>query len=128
MTRHVAWSLALTGLLAAGCVSDPWTIYDSSLYTTLREPSPETYAAHLDLLLLLVDRREAQGQAPPPGICAESAFYLHRAGRTSEASAYLAREKRYYPESGLVVAALGRLIAGERAIPNGDGEHEEKTP
>ena len=128
MTRSATLFPVLIALLACGCAGDPWEAYDSSLYSTLREPSPETYAAHLALLLRLVEEREAQGKVPPPGICAESAFYLHRVGRSSEASAYLARETRHYPESGPVVSALGRLIDGKSALRTEGARPQEKTP
>ncbi len=129
MTKNVTLTLTLALLaFGSGCAGDPWKAYDASLYTTLREPSPETYATHLALLLRLVEQREAQGKTPPPGICAECAFYLHRVGRTSEASTYLAKEKQHYPEATPVVSALERLIAGRPAIERNDGQPEEKTP
>ncbi len=112
-------------VVASGCAADPWAAYDLSLYTVLREPSAETYAAHLELLLRLIEVRESRGEKPPPGICAECAFYLHRAGRTSEAANYLAKEKLHYPESAQIVAAEERLISGRRAIqlaPEASGE------
>ena len=127
MPKTAALVLALLAY-GSGCAGDPWQADDASLYTTLREPSPETYTTHLALLLRLVEQREAQGKAPPPGICAECAFYLHRVGRTSEASTYLAKETQHYPEASSVVSALERLIAGRSAIQTNDGQPEEKEP
>jgi hypothetical protein len=103
-------------LLGSSCVSsDPWDGYPESLYLTMREPSPETANAHLELLIELTARAESRGQKPPPGLCAEAALYLARAGRSGEARQMLAREQSAYPESATFVGVLTKLIEGDPA-------------
>ena len=91
----------------------------------MREPSAETYESHLTLLQRVVDSRESKGKKPPPGICAECAFYLHRLGRSSEAATFIAKEKEHYPESTPIVSALDRVISGKRALEGSEDTNNE---
>ena len=100
----------------SSCRGDTLQRYETSLYTVLREPSPEHTAEHAEFLTEAVREAEAEGRKPPPGICIECALYLERTDRTGEAQEFLDRELRYYPESAVVVAVMVRLLAGKAPL------------
>ena len=106
------------GLLVVlpGCGGSTLQKYETSLYTVLREPSPEHTAEHAEFLEQAVLKAEAEGRKPPPGICIECALYLDRIVRGGEAQEFLDRELRYYPESAVIIAVMVRVLAGEAPL------------
>ena len=102
-------------LTLSGC-QPAWLRYENSVYASIKESNQEAFAAHAVLLKEVIEEREAEGRKPPPGVCAEYAYYLARLGRGEESHTYLAKEVLYYPESRVFVAALERLIAGEDKV------------
>jgi hypothetical protein len=124
------------GVILAGC-TPAWQLYEVSEYTVFRTPGVESFEAHARLLARVIDQAESQKQRPPPGICAEHAFYLWRLGHIDEAVAALEKEERYYPESRVFAEAQRRLVTGggsaieppaapreETGGGTGDGDHE----
>lgn len=105
-------ALALIAILTLGACQTPWGRYDETLYSSVFEPSEQTIERHIQTL-----EGFAAWEVPPPGFCAELAYYLVLAGRETEADAWLERELVLWPESAMVVAALRNLI--------GDSDEEE---
>lgn len=99
------------GLILTGC-TPAWQLYEVSAYTVFRTPGTESFEAHARLLGRVIDQAESRKEKPPPGICAERAFYLWRLGRIDEAVAALEKEERYYPESEVFTTAEKRLVTG----------------
>jgi hypothetical protein len=114
MTSKRLW-LLLVSVLCAGC-AESWTVYEDSLYESLRVPGKESYASHAELLGRIVEEREQAGRKPPPGVFAEYGMYLARTGRTQDAARYFRAEKEAYPESATFVSAMERAIEGRRAF------------
>ena len=81
--------------IAAGCANDPWTRYEMSLYSALKYPGQETLESHATLLREIIVSAEKKKLRPPPGICAEFAFYTAQLGKTDIARKALAREIHY---------------------------------
>jgi len=100
-----------TMLLAASCAS-PWERYDSSLFSSVFEPNQQTIDGHISNLETLT-----AWEVPPPGLCAELAYFLALAGRNSEAQVWLDRELQVWPESAMVVEALRKLIEEPQPEP-----------
>lgn len=113
----------VAGVILAGC-TPAWQLYEVSAYTVFRDPGTESFADHAHLLERVIDQAEARQEKPPPGICAERAFYLWRLGRIDEAVAALEKEEQYYPESHVFAAAQRRLVTGGRAIDEADAAGE----
>jgi hypothetical protein len=105
-------ALALV-LFAVGCRS-AWNRHDESLYTVMKEPSPETTLAHAILLKQILDAAEAAHRRPPAGMCAEYAYYQAKLGRLAEARPYLKREAEHYPEAKKFLEAFSRFLEGVR--------------
>ena len=112
----LARAFLIFAALFAGCRGDTLQRYETSLYTVLREPSPEHTAEHADFLEKAILEAEAEGRKPPPGICIECALYLDRTDRSGQAQAFLDRELRYYPEAEALVAVMVRLFAGKAPL------------
>ena len=112
-------------LIAAGCVSDPWTRYETSLYSALKYPGQETMQSHAHLLREIIVSAEEKKLRPPPGICAEFAFYTARLGEADIARKALAREMHYYPEATRFVAVVARMLDGPEPEPEETGEKTE---
>ena len=100
--------------IGAGCASDPWTRYDMSLYGALKYPGEETLESHATLLREIIVSAEKKKLRPPPGICAEFAFYTARLGKIDIARKALAREVHYYPESSKFVAIVTKMLDGPK--------------
>jgi hypothetical protein len=113
--RILALALLSTFVLMAGCASS-WERYDESLYLSIKEATPEAYESHARLLAAIIAESYESGVKPPPGICAEYAFYLARLQRPKEGEVYLAKEVEYYPESQTFVAVLKRLMEGANNV------------
>lgn len=111
--------------LAAGCASDPWTRYEMSLYSALKYPGQETMQSHARLLKEIIVSAEEKKLRPPPGICAEFAFYTARLGKTDIARKALVREIHYYPESAKFVAVVTRMLEGPKPEPQKTEEKSE---
>ena len=112
--------------IVAGCASsDPWARYDMSLYGALKSPGEETLESHATLLREIIVSAEKKKLRPPPGICAEFAFYTARMGKTEIARKALAREVHYYPESSKFVAIVTKMLDGPKPEPAETGESPE---
>jgi hypothetical protein len=99
-------AVALLSIFALGACQTPWGRYDETLYSSVFQPSEQTISRHIQTL-----EGFTAWEIPPPGFCAELAYYLVLAGREAEADAWLERELMLWPESAMVVAALRNLIA-----------------
>jgi hypothetical protein len=111
-------ALLLTfSLLTIVSCQTPWDRYDESLYTAVFDPSEESLARHIQTL-----EGFTNSESPPPGLCAELAYYLALAGRNAEAEAWLDRELALWPESSKVVSALRSLITSNPEPSSEDGE------
>ncbi len=104
-------------LMAASCQT-AWDRYDESLYASVFEPSPSTYENHIRSLEAL-----AATDPPPPGLCAELAYYLVLAEREDEAHLWLDRELEHWPESVVIVSALHKFLV-ETPIAEAGGEKQ----
>jgi hypothetical protein len=101
--------LALVGL--AGCASDPYGRYPDSLYASLKDDTREARSAHAALLERVIAWSDEQGRPPPPGVCAELAYYRTRLGQRDQAEALLAREEASYPESARFLTMVRKVLA-----------------
>jgi hypothetical protein len=108
--------LALAALPAGGCAADRWPDYDASLYRRLKENSAASVQDHLALLKQIIDRSEARGERPPPGVYAEYGYGLAAAGNLEGGLVFLDRETASYPESQTFVVVLKRVVAGDRKV------------
>ena len=113
---------ALLAALLAGCASDPFSSYPSSLYDVIEEGSVDARYDHVELLGKIVAHNEKLGRPPPPGILAELAWYKASLGEASEVADLLARERELYPESGTFVTVVEKLLLGP------EEEEMEKKP
>ena len=114
------------GVILTGC-TPAWELYEVSAYTVFRSPGKESFAEHALLLERVIEQAEARQEKPPPGICAESAFYLWRLGHIQEAVAALEKEERYYPESHTFAVAQKRLVTGGSTIESPGAARKETT-
>lgn len=109
----------LIALAACSCQTQ-WDRYDESLYASVFEPSEQTLSRHIQTL-----EGFASWEAPPPGLCAELAYYLALAGRGDESAVWLDKELAHWPESVKVVEALRSLI--QESPVDSDPEEEVKS-
>ncbi len=112
--RFRSW-LLVAPVFCFGC-AESWTMYEDSLYESLRVPGKESYSRHAELLGKIVEERQRAGRKPPPGVLAEYGLYLARTGRTQDAARYFRAEKEAYPESAAFVTAMERTIEGHGAF------------
>jgi hypothetical protein len=116
-STHARWAiLALATLATGGCAADRWPDYDASLYRRLQENSAQSVQDHLALLKQIIDRAEARGERPPPGVYAEYGYGVAMAGNVEVGLLYLDRETTSYPESRTFVLVLKRVVAGDRKV------------
>ena len=118
--------LLIVPLLCAACASSPWDDYQSSLYDSLDVGTKEARNDHAALLTKLVVASEAAGGRPPPGVCAELAFYRSRLGEAGEVDRLLALEEQHYPEAKRFLDAMRRVLVGPEPEDEEEGEEEEE--
>jgi len=119
------FALATAMLVAAttpSCSAPSLEVYDETLYDYLKYATPESLDAHVGTLEDLVERSDARGKTPPPGICAEYGYYLSLRGEPERGYALLLREKELYPESERFVNVLIRIASGEEPIDEAPGD------
>lgn len=104
--------IAVIIFLFLGSCQTAWDRYDESLYASVFEPNPNTYEQHIRSIEAL-----ASGATPPPGLCAEMAFYLALSGREGEADLWLQRELEHWPESAKVVHGIHALVNPDSEKP-----------
>lgn len=123
MNASAAALVLCCGLVLVGC-GHSWNDYDMSLYRSMKDSSPQAQEAHAQLLSYLIEQSEQDGCKPPPGICAEYAYYLGKLQKSPQAPEYLAKELTHYPESAIFVQVMQRLMEGAKHVfttpPAGD--------
>lgn len=103
--------IVLLGAAAGGCATPgqyEWNQYDQRLYDYYKTPtSADAFVSGMEPH---VQKLEASGKRPPPGMYAElGTFYLKR-GDTKTASLYYGKEMVAWPESkGLMTALITNI-------------------
>ena len=105
-------------LLLPSCQST-WDTYEISSHQTIAAPGPESYEAHVSHLT-----KKVEGDAPPPGLCAEMAYFLVLLGRPGEADVLFAREVDIWPQSEKFVLGLRRSLGIEGPLVSQANESE----
>lgn len=99
----------------SSCVSTEtlyhWDKYENASYAYTKEPNEK----NLNNLAKCYDKMfEKQGKSyrkvVPPGLCAEKAYMLLKAGNKEEAMKYFDLEIKYYPESKLFIDRIKKQI------------------
>lgn len=98
-------SIVASVLLLFGSCQSTWDTYDISSHQTIGAPGPESYEAHVALL-----ERMVEVAPPPPGLCAELAYFLVLLGRPDQAEAWFAKEMHAWPGSEKFVLGLRRSL------------------
>jgi hypothetical protein len=104
-------------LFVASCSTTPWQRYDNSLFASVFEPSEETFKDHIESL-----EHFASQESPPPGMCAELAYYKCLANQSEEADMWLQKEVALWPESAQMVAALRIAVESASFKANANAE------
>lgn len=104
-------------LLAACSPGKPNLLYEyenyaRTLYSYKKAPSDATREAHLAELDRIIAVSAEKGKRVPPGIWAERAYFLGKAGKGEEALKSLDKEKETYPESAVFVDNVRNEMKG----------------
>jgi len=119
----------LAGFIILTSCASPWERYDESLYSLLKNATPEAVEDHIELLGEIVTGAEEKGEKPPPGVCAEYGYRLAtQKGELDKGLKQLDKETGYYPESELFVLALKRSVSGKEKVFEGTAAAEENVP
>lgn len=107
-------AVAVSIVLVGGCSSASkagyyWGDYSQTYLTLTRKPSAQATQAHIKELRDILQVSQEKELKPPPGICAELAFYLSQPegeGSQEEIDRYYQCEIETYPESALFIQRL----------------------
>jgi len=86
-----------------------WGKYSETYLAVVRKPSKDTTQQHISELREILSVSEEKGLRPPPGICAELAFYLSqldKQGNQDEIEKFYQCEMTTYPESKIFIERL----------------------
>ena len=120
------WKFCFCCFCLAACGGNSWYRYESSLCHTMEDPSIEAREQHGQLLAKIIEEAQEKGAKPPPGICAEYAYYLVELKKDGQGMQYLDREIAYYPESTTYIIALRRLLQGAKNVVHESPETKAK--
>lgn len=110
MRHTVAFALLGSTLLLGGCMatSKPlyqWDTYPAQVYGHFKGESADAQIAALELQLQKI---QANGTAPPPGLHAHLGLLYSKVGRDDQMVEQLEQEKSLFPESA---PFMNRLLA-----------------
>jgi hypothetical protein len=99
----------------AGCATNKgvdyyWGNYSITLFAYKKEPSPETEQSHMEQLQKIIDKSAEKNYRVPPGVQAELGNMYAKRGNTEAARALFEGELAAYPESGLFIEKLQRML------------------
>ena len=113
-SKFLLAAVAIGIVVGSGCSSVSkagyyWGDYSQTYLTMTRKPSAQTTQAHIKELKDILQESRERELKPPPGICAELAFYLSKPegeGSQEEIDRYYQCEIQTYPESALFIQRL----------------------
>lgn len=83
-----------------------WGKYSNTLYQTKKNPGEESYKAHQNELLSIVEKSKEKNLKVPPGVYAELGLYAMDHGDSNAADNYFRLEQETYPEAGTLMKAV----------------------
>lgn len=99
--RSAATFFAFSCLLSS-CASSTkyyWGEYENLIYTQYTEPEKATPEIQIEKLQADIQKASSKNLPLPPGFYAHLGYQYLQNGNMGEASRYLAKEKKMYPES-----------------------------
>lgn len=101
-------SIIAISLLSAlsSCVSSNkyyWGEYENLIYAQYQEPGKATPDYQIEKMLADMHRAAGQHLPMPPGFYAHLGYQYLQTGKAVEARKYFSAEKRFYPESAVLM-------------------------
>ncbi len=90
----------------SSCVSSTkyyWGEYENLIYTQYQEPGKATPEVQIQKLQADIQKAASKNKPLPPGFYAHLGYQYLEIGKTGEARQYFNAEKKYFPESGVLM-------------------------
>jgi hypothetical protein len=89
-----------------------WGDYDKYSYKLVKGNEEADMKALMEVYADITNNAEAKSvKGIPPGVCADYGFFLLRQGKAAEGKQWLDREKMLFPESGILIDRILKIMA-----------------